>query len=69
MAAGASSTDTQPARALRWTEETGMVDKERLMERLQTEYDILSGEADRMIKQMLKEGSLFEPKNGFLKKT
>jgi replicative DNA helicase Mcm len=49
--------------------ETGMVDKERLMERLQTEYDILAGEADRMIKQMLKEGSLFEPKNGFLKKT
>lgn len=49
--------------------ETGMVDKERLMERLQTEYDILGGEADRMIKQMLKEGSLFEPKNGFLKKT
>jgi replicative DNA helicase Mcm len=49
--------------------ETGMVDKERLIERLQTEYDILGGEADRMIKQMLKEGSLFEPKNGFLKKT
>ncbi|MCW4022914.1 MAG: minichromosome maintenance protein MCM [archaeon] len=48
--------------------ETGMVDKERLIERLQTEYDVLAGEADRMIKQMLKEGSLFEPKNGFLKK-
>ncbi len=48
--------------------ETGMVDKERLMERLQTEYDILGGEAERMIKQMIKEGSLFEPKNGFLKK-
>ncbi|WNZ28753.1 MAG: minichromosome maintenance protein MCM [Candidatus Bathyarchaeota archaeon] len=49
--------------------ETGMVDKERLMERLQTEYDVLSGEAERMINQMLKEGTLFEPKNGFLKKT
>jgi replicative DNA helicase Mcm len=49
--------------------ETGMVDKERLLERLQTEYDVLGGEADRMIKQMLKEGTLFEPKNGFLKKT
>jgi replicative DNA helicase Mcm len=48
--------------------ETGMVDKERLMERLQTEYDILSGEAERLIGQMLKEGTLFEPKIGFLKK-
>jgi len=49
--------------------ETGMVDKERLLERLQTEYDVLGGEAERMIKQLLKEGTLFEPKNGYLKKT
>jgi replicative DNA helicase Mcm len=49
--------------------ETGMVDKERLMERLQTEYDILSGEAERLIGQMLKEGTLFAPRDGFLKKT
>ncbi len=48
--------------------ETGMVDKERLMERLQTEYDVIGGEAERMINQMIKEGTLFEPKNGFLKK-
>lgn len=48
--------------------ETGMVEKARLMDRLQTEYDILSGEADRLIGQMLKEGTLFEPKIGFLKK-
>jgi replicative DNA helicase Mcm len=49
--------------------ETGMVDKERLIERLQTEYDILSGEAERLIGQMLKEGTLFAPRDGFLKKT
>jgi replicative DNA helicase Mcm len=49
--------------------ETGMVDKERLMERLQTEYDILSGEAERLIGQLLKEGTLFAPRDGFLKKT
>ena len=48
--------------------ETGMVDKERLMERLQTEYDVPAGEADRMIGQMLKEGTLFAPRDGFLKK-
>ncbi len=49
--------------------ETGIVDKERLIERLQTEYDILSGEAERLIGQMLKEGTLFAPRDGFLKKT
>lgn len=49
--------------------ETGMVDRAQLIERLQTEYDILSGEAERMIKQLLKEGTLFAPRDGFLKKT
>ncbi|HDQ05183.1 MAG TPA: minichromosome maintenance protein MCM [Candidatus Bathyarchaeota archaeon] len=49
--------------------ETGMVDKSRLFERLQAEYDILSGEAERLIGQMLKEGTLFAPRDGFLKKT
>jgi replicative DNA helicase Mcm len=49
--------------------ETGMVDKELLIERLQTEYDIMSGEAERLIGQMLKEGTLFAPRDGFLKKT
>jgi replicative DNA helicase Mcm len=49
--------------------ETGMVDKARLVERLQSEYDILSGEAERLIGQMLKEGTLFAPRDGYLKKT
>jgi replicative DNA helicase Mcm len=49
--------------------ETGMVDKARLLERLQAEYDILSGEAERLIGQMLKEGTLFAPRDGFIKKT
>jgi replicative DNA helicase Mcm len=49
--------------------ETGVVDKARLLERLQAEYDILSGEAERLIGQMLKEGTLFAPRDGFLKKT
>jgi replicative DNA helicase Mcm len=49
--------------------ETGMVDKERLLERLQTEYDIMPGDAERFIGQMLKEGTLFAPRDGFLKKT
>jgi len=49
--------------------ETGMVDKGQLLERLQTEYGILSGDAERFIGQMLKEGTLFAPRDGFLKKT
>ena len=49
--------------------ESGVVDKERLMERLQEEYDILAGEAERLVGQMLKEGTLFAPRDGFLKKT
>ena len=49
--------------------ETGMVEKTRLLERLQTEYDIGSSEAERLIGQMLKEGTLFSPKNGYIKKT
>jgi replicative DNA helicase Mcm len=49
--------------------ETGVVDKERLVERLQTEFDILAGEAERLIGQMLKEGTLFAPRDGFIKKT
>jgi replicative DNA helicase Mcm len=49
--------------------ETGMVDKDRLFERLQSEYDILSGDAERLIGQMLKEGTLFAPREGYIKKT
>jgi len=49
--------------------ETGMVDKARLLERLQAEYDILSGEAERLIGQLLKEGTLFAPRDGYIKKT
>jgi replicative DNA helicase Mcm len=49
--------------------ETGMVEKTRLLERLQIEYDIGGSEAERLIGQMLKEGTLFSPRNGYLKKT
>ncbi len=49
--------------------ETGMVEKSRLLERIQTEYDIGGSEAERLIGQMLKEGTLFSPRNGYLKKT
>jgi hypothetical protein len=41
--------------------ETGKWIKKSLIERLQAEFDILSGEAERLISQMLKEGTLFAP--------
>lgn len=49
--------------------ETGMVEKTKLLDRLQTEYEVGSSEAERLIGQMLKEGTLFSPKNGYIKKT
>jgi replicative DNA helicase Mcm len=49
--------------------ETGMVEKTVLLEKLETERDILRGEAERLLGQMLKEGTIYSPKNGYLKKT
>jgi replicative DNA helicase Mcm len=49
--------------------ETGMVEKTMLLESLQTEYDIGGSEAERLIGQMLKEGTLFSPKSGYVKRT
>jgi len=49
--------------------ETGMTEKSALLERLQTEYDVTSSEAERLIGQMLKEGTIFSPRDGYLKKT
>jgi replicative DNA helicase Mcm len=49
--------------------ETGMTEKSALLERLQTEYEVTSSEAERFIGQMLKEGTIFSPRDGYLKKT
>ena len=49
--------------------ETGMVSKVELLEKLSSEYDIPRGEAEKLIAQMIREGTLYEPRNGYLKKT
>jgi len=49
--------------------ETGMVEKEALMEKLEREREISSGEAERLIGQLVKEGTLYSPREGYLKKT
>ena len=49
--------------------ETGMVDKSALLDKLETERDVLRSEAEKLINQLLKEGTIYSPKTGYLKKT
>jgi len=49
--------------------ETGMVEKSALLEKLETEYEIVGAEAERLIGQLLKEGTIYSPREGYLKKT
>ncbi len=49
--------------------ETGMVSRADLLEKLSSEYDISKAEAEKLIAQMIREGTLYEPRNGYLKKT
>jgi hypothetical protein len=49
--------------------ETGTVKRSDLLDRLSSEFDTQRGEAERLIGQLIKEGTLYEPKNGYLKKT
>ncbi len=49
--------------------ETGMVEKSALLEKLETERKITGPEAERLIGQLVKEGTLYSPRDGYLKKT
>jgi DNA replicative helicase MCM subunit Mcm2 (Cdc46/Mcm family) len=49
--------------------ETGIVEKSALMEELDAKHKIPKSETDRMIGQLLREGTIYEPKEGHLKKT
>jgi replicative DNA helicase Mcm len=49
--------------------ETGMVEKSELLERLDKENEIAEHEAERLIGQLIKEGTLYSPRDGYLKKT
>ncbi len=49
--------------------ETGLVEKIALLSELETEYKISTGEADRLISQLLREGTIYSPREGYLKKT
>jgi replicative DNA helicase Mcm len=49
--------------------ETGLVEKTALLNELETKYQISRGEAERLIGQLLREGTIYEPREGYLKKT
>jgi replicative DNA helicase Mcm len=49
--------------------ETGMVEKAALLEKLEREYEITIPEAERLLGQLIKEGTVYSPRNGYLKKT
>jgi replicative DNA helicase Mcm len=48
---------------------TGIVEKDALVSELETKQKIPRGEVERMISQLLREGTIYEPREGCLKKT
>jgi hypothetical protein len=46
--------------------ETGRVKKSDLMDRLTREYDIQRSEAERLFRQLTREGTLYEPPGGYI---
>jgi replicative DNA helicase Mcm len=49
--------------------ETGIVEKTALLNELESKHKILKAESERMIGQLLREGTIYEPREGCLKKT
>jgi replicative DNA helicase Mcm len=49
--------------------ETGIVEKAAVLSELEMKYKIPRAEAERLIGQLLREGTIYEPREGYLKKT
>jgi replicative DNA helicase Mcm len=49
--------------------ETGTVKRTDLVDKLASEYDLPRGEAERLLGQLTREGTIYEPRNGYLKRT
>ena len=49
--------------------DTGLVKKSELLDKLSSEFDIQRAEAERLIGQLIREGTVYEPRDGYLKKT
>jgi len=48
---------------------TGLVERDALVNELETKHKIPRGEIERMLGQLLREGTIYEPREGSLKKT
>jgi replicative DNA helicase Mcm len=48
---------------------TGIVERDALVNELETKQKIPKGEIERMLSQLLREGTIYEPREGCLKKT
>jgi replicative DNA helicase Mcm len=48
---------------------TGLVEKDLLVSELEMQHGIPRGEIERMLGQLLREGTIYEPREGHLKKT
>jgi replicative DNA helicase Mcm len=49
--------------------ETGIVEKVAFLSELETKHNIPRGEAERLLGQLLREGTVYEPRENYLKKT
>jgi replicative DNA helicase Mcm len=49
--------------------ETGTVNRSELLDRLSSDFDVQRVDAERLIDQLTREGTIYEPKIGYLKKT
>jgi replicative DNA helicase Mcm len=49
--------------------ETGMVERNALLNELEDKFKVPRGEAEHLIGQLLREGTIYEPREGYLKKT
>ncbi len=49
--------------------QTGIVERDAFVSELETKHKIPKGEIERMISQLLREGTIYEPREGCLKKT
>jgi replicative DNA helicase Mcm len=49
--------------------ETGIVEKAALVSELESKHELPRVETERMVGQLLREGTIYEPREGYLKKT
>jgi replicative DNA helicase Mcm len=49
--------------------QTGMVEKDVLVSELESKYKVPRSETERILGQLLREGTIYEPREGCLKKT